>query len=117
MIAVLYDYSGYVIGTNEYLTEEDEIQLPHFFVDKLPPELENIPENHRVKINPRTQDITYEAMPTVSDPTPTAAKLIAQMVAENIEVALELAQNKNKFDQMEQANADLLFVLVDKGVL
>ncbi|RAU98123.1 hypothetical protein [Paenibacillus sp. YN15] len=117
MIAIIYDQAGYLIGTNAYLTEDDDVQLPHFFVEELPPELENIPANQRVKINPETHEITYEALPTAPDPGPTAAERITQLEAENAGMALELAQNQIRFDQMEQANADLLFALVDKGVL
>lgn len=117
MIAILYNWQGRYIGYNPYLKESDDIQLPHFFVEELPPELLNIPENHRVKINPETHEITYEALPAAPHPGPTAAERITQLEAENAGMALELAQNQIRFDEMEQANADLLFALVDKGVL
>lgn len=42
---------------------------------------------------------------------------IAALEEENASMVLELAQNQIRFDEMEQANADLLFALVDKGVL
>lgn len=42
---------------------------------------------------------------------------MAALEAENAGMALELAQNQIRFDQMEQTQADLLLSLADKGVL
>lgn len=56
-------------------------------------------------------------VPRKTDPEPTATERIAALESENAGLALELAQNEIRFDQMEQANADLLLLLVDKGVL
>ncbi len=117
MLAILYNLQGRYIGYNPYLKEGDDIQLPHFFVEELPPELKNIPENHRVKINPETHEITYEDLPVEHTPVPAAAERITALEVENAGMALELALNQIRLDQMEQANADLLFSLVDKGVL
>lgn len=117
MVAIIYDQAGYLIGTNAYITEKDDIQLPHFFVEEMPPELKSIPINHRVKINPETHEITYEALPVIPDPGPTDAERITALEAENAGMALKLAQNQIRFDQMEQADADLLFALVDRGGL
>ncbi|MDF2934961.1 MAG: hypothetical protein K0Q90_334 [Paenibacillaceae bacterium] len=76
MIAILYDESGYFIGTSAYLTEEDDIQLPHFFVEKILETLMNIPEGHRAKINPVTREVFYEAQPTAPNPGPTVEERI-----------------------------------------
>ena len=63
----------------------------------------------------------WEYAPAITEPlpptTPTDAERIAALEAENAGLALELVQNQIRFDQMEQANADLLFALVDKGAL
>jgi hypothetical protein len=56
-------------------------------------------------------------LPLNIDPSTTAAERITALEVENASMALELALNQIRFDQMEQANADLLFSLVDKGVL
>lgn len=114
MVAIIYDQSGYVIGTNDYLTVEDDIQLPHFFVDEVPEELLNIPPNHRAKVNPDNQTYTYEAFLA---PLESPVDRIAALEAENAGIALELAQNQIRFGQMEQTQADLLLSLVDKEVL
>lgn len=63
----------------------------------------------------------WEYVPAITEPLPppppTDAERIAALEAENAGLALELVQNQIRFDQMEQVNADLLFALVDKGVL
>lgn len=117
MIAILYNESGYYIGYNSYLTAEDDIPLPHFFAEEMPEELINIPDGHRVKIDPENHGFIYEAIPVALRNDPTDAESIAALEAENAGMALELAHSQIRFDQMEQANADLLFALVDKGVL
>lgn len=67
MIAILYNFNGHYIGFNSQLTEEDDIQLPHFFVDEVPPELLDIPEKHAAKIDLNTHRITYEVIPIEPD--------------------------------------------------
>lgn len=98
MIAIIYDQAGYLIGTNIYLTEEDDIQFPHFFMEELPPELENVSPNHRVRINPETHAISYEVLPTVPNSTPTAAERITALEVEN---HLLKAQNQALADRAE----------------
>lgn len=56
-------------------------------------------------------------LPSNTDISTTAAERITVLEAENAGMALELAMNQIRFDQMKQSNADLLFSLVDKGVL
>lgn len=93
MIAILYDEFGYFIGTNTYLTPEDDIQLPHFFVEELPPELLNIPANYLVKINSDTHEITYEVLPVES-----RAGSAVSLAAESL---LLKAQNQALSDRAE----------------
>lgn len=62
MIAILYDEQGKYIGYNSYLTEEDDIQLPHFFVEEIPKELLSVPKNQQVMIDPQTHEIKYEVI-------------------------------------------------------
>lgn len=51
------------------------------------------------------------------DPGPTPDQRIEQLEAENAGMALELAENQIRFNQLEQAQADLLLTLVQGGVL
>jgi hypothetical protein len=114
MVAIIYDPNGYLIGTNEYLTEEDDIQLPHFFVEELPPELENIPVNHRVKINPVTYEITCEA--SLAEPVygPTAAERITALETNTMLAVTESFKTLQAADsQREQETANTMLALAE----
>lgn len=56
---------------------------------------------------------THPEQEPIPDPGLSAIERIEQLEAENA----GLAQNQIRFDQMEQAQADLLFTLVQGGVL
>ncbi len=114
MIAIIYDLNGYLVGINAYIAEDDEIEFPRFFVEEVPSELLNVPENHRVKVHPVNRTFSYEALPT--SPAPPVDR-ISTLEAENAGMALELAENQIRFNEMEQTQADLLLSLVNKGVL
>jgi len=117
MHAIIYREDE-VIGVFPDMPENTEIVDEYIIVENLPDVVMGIPSDERCRI--KSFDplvIEREPIPIV-EARPTDEQIrIAQLEEENALMALELMNTQIRLDATEQTTADLLFNLVEKGVL
>jgi hypothetical protein len=108
MIAIILN-GNYVKGVFPDYTESVQLMNEFILVDELPSAFIDLPENVIVK---------YEGgeFQRVELP-PKPPDRIAQLESDNAFLALQLVDTQARLDASEQAQADLILSLVEKGVL
>jgi hypothetical protein len=108
MIAILLN-NGYVKGVFPDYTENVEIMGEFVLVSELPAVFIDLPENVIVKY----EGGEFQRV----DLPPKPPDRISQLESDNAFLALQLADTQARLDVSEQAQADLILSLVEKGVL
>jgi hypothetical protein len=109
MIAIVFQ-GARVVGTNEDIQACSESKCEYIVVESLPPIFDEWWGSGK--------DLFYENEEfRLTDRTPGPSDWKAQLESDNAFLALQLVDTQARLDVSEQAQADLILSLVEKGVL